>query len=61
MALLVAVILLLCTSVAAAQTPGLVAGYGFNETSGNTVSDDSGNNNTGTLGSGITRTTAGKF
>ncbi|MGH8459885.1 MAG: hypothetical protein ACRESV_11070, partial [Nevskiales bacterium] len=43
------------------QTAGLVAAYGFNETSGSTVGDDSGNNNAGTLGSGITRTTAGKF
>jgi Concanavalin A-like lectin/glucanases superfamily/Domain of unknown function (DUF1929)/Bacterial Ig domain/Kelch motif len=46
---------------AAAQTPGLVAAYGFNETSGTTVSDVSGNNNNGTLGSGVTRTTQGKF
>src|SRR5262249_37450766 len=46
---------------AAAQTPGLVAAYGFSETSGNTVTDVSGNNNTGTLGSGVTRTATGKF
>src|SRR5262245_20384996 len=46
---------------AAAQTPGLVAAYGFNETSGNTVTDVSGNNNTGTLGVGVTRTATGKF
>jgi hypothetical protein len=45
----------------AAQTPGLVAAYGFNETSGTTVPDASGNNNTGTLGSGVTRSTQGKF
>jgi Concanavalin A-like lectin/glucanases superfamily/Domain of unknown function (DUF1929)/Kelch motif len=40
---------------------GLVAAYGFNEASGPTVVDASGNNNTGTLGSGVTRTAAGRF
>jgi Concanavalin A-like lectin/glucanases superfamily/Domain of unknown function (DUF1929)/Bacterial Ig domain/Glyoxal oxidase N-terminus/Glucodextranase, domain B len=45
----------------ATQTPGLVAAYGFNETSGTTVTDVSGSNNNGTFGSGVTRTTAGKF
>ena len=44
-----------------AQTPGLVAAYGFNESSGTSVIDVSGNNNNGTFGSGVTRTTAGKF
>src|SRR5262249_10568989 len=39
---------------------GLVAAYGFNETSGTTTADASGNNNTGTLGSGVTRA-SGKF
>jgi chitodextrinase len=39
---------------------GLVAAYGFNEGSGTTVTDVSGNNNTGTI-SGATRTAAGKF
>jgi hypothetical protein len=43
-----------------ANPTGLVAAYSFNETSGATVTDISGNNNTGTLGSGVTRTTAGK-
>src|SRR5213076_1255747 len=39
---------------------GLVAAYGFNEGSGTTVIDASGNNNTGTL-SGATWTTAGRY
>ncbi|HEY9229854.1 MAG TPA: LamG-like jellyroll fold domain-containing protein, partial [Gemmatimonadaceae bacterium] len=39
---------------------GLVAAYAFNETSGTTTPDVSGNNNTGTLGGGVTRTTSGK-
>ena len=43
------------------QLPGLVAAYGFDEASGSTVADASGNGNTGTLGTGVTRTTAGKF
>jgi hypothetical protein len=38
----------------------LVAAYSFNEGSGTTVTDASGNNNTGTI-SGATWTTAGKF
>src|SRR5262245_407194 len=46
---------------AKAQSTGLVAAYGFNETSGATVTDASGNSNSGTLGSGVTRTTAGRF
>jgi hypothetical protein len=40
--------------------PGLVAAYGFNEGSGSTVADASGNGHTGTI-SGATWTTAGKF
>src|SRR5262245_31514455 len=48
------------TSIAGAQTPGLVASYGFAEGAGPTVADSSGNNNTGTI-SGATWTTAGKF
>src|SRR6266849_5419268 len=36
-------------SPARAQTPGLVAAWGFNEGSGTTVADSSGNNNTGTI------------
>src|SRR6267378_1798644 len=43
-----------------AQTPGLVAAYAFNEGSGTTVADISGNNNNGTI-SAATWTTAGKF
>ena len=48
-------------SGATAQTPGLVAAYAFNEASGSTVTDVSGNNNTGSLGAGVTRTTQGRF
>jgi hypothetical protein len=42
------------------RTAFLVAAYSFNEGSGTTVSDASGNKNTGTI-SGATWTTAGKF
>ena len=42
------------------RAASLVAAYHFNEGSGTTVTDRSGNNNTGTL-SGATWTTAGKF
>jgi aerobic-type carbon monoxide dehydrogenase small subunit (CoxS/CutS family) len=45
----------------ATQPTGLVAAYGFDETAGTTTSDLSGNNNNGTFGSGVTRTTQGKF
>jgi len=37
-----------------------MAAYGFNEGSGTTVADVSGNNNTGTIGT-ATWTSAGKF
>ena len=47
-------------TVNAAPSGGLVAAYGFNEGSGTTVADVSGNNNNGTI-SGATWTTAGKF
>ncbi len=40
---------------------GPVAAYGFNEGSGSTTADASGNNNTGTLVGGVTWTTAGKY
>ena len=43
-----------------AQPSGLVAAYSFNEGTGTTVTDISGNNNAGTI-SGATWTTAGKF
>ena len=43
-----------------AQSIGLVAAYNFNETSGTTVTDASGNANTGTI-AGATRTPSGKF
>jgi len=58
---LVVFISLMWQQLANAQVSGLVAAYGFNETSGTTVSDISGNNNNGTLGSGVTRATSGKF
>src|SRR5258708_26843023 len=47
-------------SPASAQTPGLVAAYAFNDGSGTTVADMSGNNNNGTI-SAATWTTAGRF
>src|SRR5258708_21385286 len=47
-------------SPASAQPPGLVAAYAFNEGSGTTVADMSGNNNNGTI-SAATWTTAGRF
>jgi hypothetical protein len=43
------------------QPVGLVAAYGFDEGSGTTTTDLSGNGNTGTLGSGVTRTASGRF
>ena len=46
---------------ASQPTGGLVAAYGYDELSGSTTADLSGNNNNGTFGSGITRTTQGKF
>ncbi len=42
------------------QTAGLVAAYGFNEVSGTTAIDASGNGNNGTI-SGATRTASGKY
>src|SRR5258706_318946 len=47
-------------SPARAQVTGLVAAYAFDEGSGTTVADVSGNNNNGTI-SAATWTTAGKF
>lgn len=43
------------------SVPGLVAAYGFNETSGTSVTDASGFGSNGTLGSGVTRTASGRF
>jgi glucose/arabinose dehydrogenase/PKD repeat protein len=40
---------------------GLVAAYNFNELSGTSAADITGNNNTGTLLGGVTWTTAGKY
>ena len=57
---IVALTILFGVSAARAQTSGLVAAYSFNEGSGTTVADSSGNNNTGTI-TGATWTTAGKF
>jgi hypothetical protein len=45
----------------APRPSGLVAAYAFDETSSSTVTDVSGNNNTGTLGAGVGRTTGGRF
>jgi hypothetical protein len=45
---------------APAAPQGLVAAYNFDEASGSTVNDSSGNGNTGTI-SGPTRTTSGKY
>jgi uncharacterized protein (TIGR03437 family) len=47
-------------TVTAQVTTGLVAAYAFNEASGTTVTDASGNGNTGTL-KNVSWTTAGKF
>ena len=44
----------------AAVTPGLVAAYGFDEGSGTTANDASGNGNRGSLVN-VTRTSGGKF
>jgi hypothetical protein len=49
------------SSETATPAPGLVAAYGFNEQSGTTITDVSGNNNTGGLGRRVTRVAAGKF
>src|SRR5689334_18867981 len=51
--------LFLSSVMLTAQTSGLIAGYNFNEGSGTTVGDVSGNGLTGTLNS-TTWTTAGK-
>ena len=48
------------TAVAHAAPAGLAAAYNFNEGSGSTVADASGNGNTGTI-SGATWTTGGRF
>lgn len=39
---------------------GLLAAYNCNETSGSSLTDSTGNGNTGTLGSGVSRTASGK-
>jgi beta-glucanase (GH16 family) len=51
---------LLCTVVPAAAQGGLVAAYGFNEGSGATTADATGNGNTGTI-SGATWNASGRF
>jgi chitodextrinase len=48
------------TTTAGGTTPNLVAAYSFNEGSGTTVNDSTGNGNTGTIVN-ATWTTAGKF
>jgi len=47
-------------TVANAQTAGLVAGWSFNEASGTSATDSSGNENTATLVNGVARST-GKY
>ena len=54
-------ILFLTKNAKAASQPGLVAGYGFEEASGNYVYDASTFGNTGSLISGPTRNSNGKF
>src|SRR5882672_3048353 len=56
----VSAFLLGCPFYSLAQSPGLVASYSFNEGSGGTVADSSGNNLTGTI-VGATWTTGGRF
>src|SRR6185295_4626702 len=51
---------LLLTSASTSAPSGLVAAYAFDEGSGSTVSDASGNGNTGTI-SGATWSSAGKY
>ena len=51
---------LMSGSVTRAATPGLVAAFGFDEGSGTTVTDQSGNGNNGTV-SGATWAAAGKY
>jgi len=57
---LLGLLVILGASRSPAATNGLVAAYGFNEGSGTTVADSSGNNNRGTL-SGATWTPSGRF
>ncbi|HET7186494.1 MAG TPA: LamG-like jellyroll fold domain-containing protein, partial [Gemmatimonadaceae bacterium] len=49
------------TVTRAGPKPGLVAAFSFDETSGVSAIDASGNGNTGTLGGGVTRVTTGRF
>lgn len=44
-----------------AQSAGLVAAYGFEEATGTSVTDASGNGNVGTMSTGTTRVAAGRF
>ena len=55
-----ALVALLLTSASTSAPSGLVAAYAFDEGSGSTVSDASGNGNAGTI-SGATWTSAGKY
>jgi chitodextrinase len=57
---LIGATVLAAISPASAQTSGLVAAYAFDEGSGTTAVDSSGNNNTGTI-DGAAWTTAGRF
>jgi hypothetical protein len=52
---------LIVTVSGSTTKPGLVAAYGFNESSGSTVVDGSTLSNSGTIGSGVTRVVSGRF
>ena len=60
LALLLAAVLTLHVSEAGTAPTGLVAAYGFDEGSGTTVTDASGNGNTGTI-TNATWATTGKY
>ncbi len=61
LALAFALTALLSAPAAIAQTPGLVAAYSFDEGTGTTAADSSGNGNRGTLVNGATWSSTGKF
>src|SRR5688500_5306134 len=58
---LVLAAVMIAPAAAHADSTGLVAAYGFEEPSGTTAIDTSLAGNTGTLSSGVTRSTAGRF
>jgi Concanavalin A-like lectin/glucanases superfamily/Bacterial Ig domain len=61
MAFAVAIAAMFSTSIASAQSAGLVAAYSFDEGTGTTAADSSGNGNSGTLINGATWSTTAKF